>query len=370
MVWIPLLGLLLFADARTLFERGVAQQKAGDLKSAEQSFASASREDPDNFAILGNLGVVRAQLGDFAGALKVYRRALQLNPEAHRLHLNIGIAHFKMSQFTLAATELEMFLLKVPDEPQAQELLALAFYQTGKHVESQGLLQKLIASQGEKLSYLYALGQAQIKAGQIEDGEGTFQRMFSLYPDRAETQLLQAQSLMASNQYELAAKVLLEAEKANASTPGLSLWKGIALEGLGRQDEALAAYQAEIARTGDLLAYYAAGILESRSGDAAKAAALLQKALPIDSERYNVSYYLGRLYTKLNRHQDALAFAKRSMERNPDAASEHYTLMTIYRKLGRLEEARKEAETIRQLQESSLKKDRETVRKLDARPLP
>ncbi len=364
------LVLLALFDARALFDRGVERQRAGDLAGAEKFFAAASKEDSKNFAILGNLGVVRAQLGDFDGALQAYARALNLNPRAHRLRLNIAIANFKMSRFAIAAEELRQFIARVPGEPQAQELLALSLYQIGRYAESEKLLSRLIAAHGEKLPYLYALGQSQIKLGQTANAETTFGRMFSLYPVAAETSLLRAQALMAANRHEAALDVLMQAEQRGAKAPGLALWKGVALEGLGRPEDAGQAYAAEISATGDLLAFYALGILESRSGDMAKAAAMLERALPIDSERYNVSYYLSRAYTALERYEPALEYAKRSQALDPNAASEHYALMNLYRKLGRLREAKKEAEAIRALQAKSLEKDRETVKKLDSRPLP
>lgn len=356
--------LFVFADARALFERGLQQQKTGDLTSAEASFAEAADIDPRNFAVLGNLGVVRAQLGNFAGALEAYHRALGLNPAAHRLHLNIAIAHFKMSQFEEALRRLDIFLQHVPDEPQAEELRALSLYQVQRYSDSQAALERLIGTGGEKLSYLYALGQAQIKTGRRDAAEATFRRMFTLYPDAAEAHLLQAQALMGDNQHEAAMESLERAQRRNSKLPGIGLWKGIALEGLGKPEEALAAYHAEIRLSGDLLAYYAAGILESRDGNAARAEDLLERALPIDSERYNVSYYLGRVYRKLGRYEDALRYIRRSLERNPDSTSERYALIEVYTKMGRMKEAADEAAAIRRLHDHALEQDSGALNKV------
>jgi protein O-GlcNAc transferase len=180
---VDVIALLLFAvDARALFEQGMAHQKAGRLRDAEQSFSAANRADPDNFAILGNLGVVRAQLGDYDSAIQAYRQALRLNPTAHRLHLNIAIACFEQGAYQDATRSLEAFLKQEPKNAQAQELLALSLLQVQRYSESQPLLLELIKLHGEKLSYLYALGQAQIQAGQRELAENTFPRMFTLFP--------------------------------------------------------------------------------------------------------------------------------------------------------------------------------------------
>ena len=365
-----IISIVFFADARTLFERGMVQHKSGDLAGAEVSLTAASEADPNNFAIAGNLGVVLAQQGKYAAAIRQYRRALALNPQAHRLRLNLGIASFKQSHFADAISELERFRQADPNDAQAQELLALSYLQVQRSAETITLLTNLISSNGETLPYLYALGQAQIGSGDKLAGEGTLQRMFSLFPDSPETHMLRAQASMTGNDFELALSELAIAEKSNPSLPGLELWKGIALEGLARPEEARAAYKHEIARTGDPLAYYAAGILEWKVGTPEEAVDLLKPALSIDSETYNVSYYLARAYLKLERFDEALQFASRSLSRNPDSIPDHVTVLTVYRKLGRTAEVKKEAATIRELQNSSMKKDRDTVNKKQSRSSP
>ena len=359
----PIPGFVFFADARTLFERGMVQHKTGDLAAAEESLRAASEVEPNNFAIAGNLGVVLAQQGKYAAAIHHYRRALALNPQAHRLWLNLGIASFKQGFFTDAISELEQFRESDPNNAQAQELLALSYLQVQRSADSITLLTKLISSKGEKLPYLYALGQAQIRSGDNQAGERTLRRMFSLFPDSPETHMLRAQASMTDNEFELAFSELAIAEKSNPSLPGLELWKGIALEGLARPEEARAAYKREIARTRDPLAYYAAGILEWKLGTPEAAVDLLKLSLPIDSETYNVSYYLARAYLKLKRFDEALQFVTRSLSRNPESIPDHMTLLSVYRELGRTAEVKKEAATIRKLQNSSMKKHRDTVDK-------
>jgi tetratricopeptide (TPR) repeat protein len=160
---------------------------------------------------------------------------------------------------------------------------------------------------------------------------------------------------MAEHQYDKALDVLGKAENPNNALPGLWLWKGVALEGLGRATEARAAYDREITGTGDPTAYYAAGILDSKNGSAKDAAVLLQRAMPIDSARYNVSYYLARVYTKLTNFEEALKYAQMSLARDPESSSNVQTTMRC---------SRKEAAILKRLQQNSLKKDRETVEKV------
>jgi tetratricopeptide (TPR) repeat protein len=181
--------------------------------------------------------------------------------------------------------------------------------------------------------------------------------------------LLRAQALMSANDHEAALAEIAAAQRPGRAVAGLHLWKAIALEGVGRPDEARGAYQKEIASTGDPLAYYGAGILEFKSGTADAAIPLLTAALPIDSAAYNVSYFLARTYLKLGDAAKALPFAERSLQRTPESVPDHNLLLAIYRRLGRTADVKRQAETIRALQEKSVKKDREILER-NSRPSP
>lgn len=351
-------------DARAEFERGLALQQSGNLPEAEKAFSEAARLAPHNAAVLGNLGVVRAQLGNYSGAVESYQQALAQNTSMHRLNLNLGIAWFKMGDLEKAVSALDQFLSREPSNSQGQELRGLSLFQLGRFQDSAAQFEELLKRDGEKLAYLYALGQATIQAGDTARGQQIFGRMFALFPEAAETHLLRAQAMMSGNQYEEAVQELDQAAKRNPQLPGLQLWRGIAWEGLGHPEEALKCYRAEIRDTGDLIAYYAAGILELKSENAKSAVDLLEKARALDSERYNVSYYLGRGYLRLELYEKALSNLQRSLSRHPRAGSEHYLILDIYRRLGRTEEMKREAALIRELK----LKERETVEILTSPP--
>jgi predicted O-linked N-acetylglucosamine transferase (SPINDLY family) len=61
--------------------RGQAQQRMGDLASAEASFMEAARLEPDDAPIQHNLGSVRVELQRYADAEPAWLRVLELRPE-------------------------------------------------------------------------------------------------------------------------------------------------------------------------------------------------------------------------------------------------------------------------------------------------
>src|SRR5262249_34112080 len=62
--------------------RGLAQQRTGDLVSAEASFSEGARLAPDEVRIQRNLGSVRFELGRYAEAEPAWLRVLELQPDS------------------------------------------------------------------------------------------------------------------------------------------------------------------------------------------------------------------------------------------------------------------------------------------------
>ncbi len=350
--------------ARTLFEQGLERQRAGDTQAALALFESAAKLAPGHAAILGNLGVMRAQAGDLVGAVAAYTQALRANPAAHRLRLNIAIAWVRAGQFVKAIEPLDSFLTHEPANRQALELRALCDYQTGRFAAAGQRYDLLIAAHGEQLSLLYGLGESRGRAGDMVGAEQAYGRLFQLFPDAPQTRLLLAQKLLGEGRAD---EAVAELGRLSRELPGVDLWLGIALERAGRHDDALKAYRAEIAASGDLLAHYGAGAIESRSGDPQAAIRHLEAALPLDGDRYNASFHLAGLYTRMGNHTKALPLAEAVIKRDPESEPAHYLLMQIYQKLGRKEEARRQAAVIRELKARELQRAIEKVAGKEAR---
>jgi len=322
------------ADPRELFERGMALLKARDLAGAESALKQAAELAPAQVAVWANLGAVQAQRGDHTGAIASYERALRLRPEDPALRVNIGLAWFRQSKFEPALAEFE----RAPGHPQARELRAVCLFQLGRYSEAAAVYEALPL---ETISKLYGLGEAQMRAGEKAAAAKTFERLFAAFPNAPETKLLSAQALMNEGRHEEALRTMQAVD-----LPGVDLWRGIAFEGLGRMDEALAAYRAEIARTGDLLGHYAAGAIEARSGDAERALAHLAAAKPLESDRYRVRYYAARAHLRLGRAEEA-----RVALGEPATEEEHTLALQVFQKLGLADDVRRQADIVRKMKE-------------------
>jgi len=359
-----LTGVLLWTqvpDPRVLFERAMQAQKQGRTADAAKLLGEAAAVAPGNFAIQANLGALRAQLGDLDGALAAYRRAIEINPGVARLHLNVGIAHVRRGGFAEALGSLDAFLKAEPRDVQGRELRALCLFQLARFKESGEAYRAIVEEGDEPLAALYGWGQSLLKTGDRAGAERVFERLFRRHGSSSEAALLEAQMMMAENRLEEALAKLTELASRKQRLRGVDLWRGIALEGLGRAPEAREAYRAEFEASRDLAAAYALGVLAGKSGAEKEALDWLDKARSIDGPLYNIAYHRGRALLRLGDAAGALPLLEESARRDPSSVPDRYLLLQIYQKLGRGADAQRVSGEIRRLREDELDRDRKKV---------
>lgn len=123
--------------------------------------------------------------------------------------------------------------------------------------------------------------------------------------------------------------------------------RGLALEGLGRTDDALAAYRIAIAIQAQGAAKSAEpfidlGNLLLQQNQIDEAIDNLVKAREISPQDSRVYESLGKGYLRLNKFPEAKAELEQAVALAPDSAAAHYMLGQVYRKTGATERAKAE----------------------------
>lgn len=124
---------------------------------------------------------------------------------------------------------------------------------------------------------------------------------------------------------------------------------GLSYAGLGRNDEAIAAYQQAIAWQADLEyrnpgPYIDYGALLIEKNRPQEAVPLLVQATQVDPGDIRAHERLGKAYADLDQLPQAQAEYERAIALTPDNARMHYLLGQIYRKEGFTEKAKQEFE--------------------------
>jgi len=120
---------------------------------------------------------------------------------------------------------------------------------------------------------------------------------------------------------------------------------GLVLMRAQQYEEALGALDKAEARDPSLLGvYYVRGIIHKRESRLAEAVAALRQVIARDPQCRGAYYNLGVCYKSLQQFTDAIEAFRKAAELNPNDPSTQYQLITLYRRVGDVENAARHTE--------------------------
>src|SRR3981081_2348259 len=90
-----------------------------DVEGAITAYSQCLILEPENSAILNNLGVALIKAGRFKEAIDALERALALRPTYHRALTNLGKAMREVGRFAEAVSRLQQAIAIEPNHAQA-----------------------------------------------------------------------------------------------------------------------------------------------------------------------------------------------------------------------------------------------------------
>jgi Flp pilus assembly protein TadD len=320
-------------------------------------------------------------------AHKVLEALLSRPAPPRGIFLAAGVAA-QAEDYGIAEKLFESIRSSYPDAPTLAYNLALVQFRTQRIAESQKTLLELVNT-GHATSEIYhLLGQCYEKKNHPDDAVRAFENAIRLEP-AAEANYRDLLSILTSGN-RLAAALELARKTAQAFPRSAAAYraKGMvemkldlftdavrsysqavelnpksldAAVGLasakwsaGMRNEAEAEFQALLKRhPRDASVYEAYGtlLLNGATDDATqgRAAALLEKAIELDSSRAESHYQLGILDLKQSDPKKALEQLETAARLGLNESKIHYALARVYRRLGRDNEAAKEMHTYQEL---------------------
>jgi tetratricopeptide (TPR) repeat protein len=337
------------SDTAARFNRAVELQRQGALREAAAEYRALLEANPNYVEALANLGSVLSRLGQHEEAVAAYERALQLRPGLTPLLLNLAIAHHRASRFDRAVDAFERVLAAAPDLLQARQLLGISLVELGRDAEAVTHLEKTLSSSATDPAVLYSLGLAYLRLGRPEL-RGAIAHLGELPTGAAAARLLAGQALLAGHEYEKAIAELEQAAKLNSGLPRLQYSIGLALLKLGRNKEAIAAFEDELARVPrDFSTLFYLAYLHEADNDLTGALGLLEQALKLEPQSPEANGLLGKILLKQNRPADALAPLETAVKKDPGDPEKRYQLARAYQQLGRREDAAREFAEVQRL---------------------
>lgn len=223
--------------------------RQGRFREAAAKFEEALAVDPEFAYALEGLGRCHAEWGDTTRALDYYERAARANPPNPTILTNLANVYLSTGRPAEAEAALRKAIsIDAVGSTNARVLLARALVQMGRRDAARAALEEAIAANPNRAEAHRLLGSLLDEAGDFAGAEARYREALRLDPDDRR----------------------------------LAYAHAFALGKLGRYDEALAAFEALVARHPDFYeAVGAIGVLRLQRGERDRAAECFRKVLDL-----------------------------------------------------------------------------------------
>ena len=311
---LPVFAAVLFALSGPSKAFAVAETTASHTVSAPQpqnaSREASSNEQPD--ALLQRAREFLNQ-GLFKEAEQSVREYLDAHSNSAEGHFLLGYILFKEQNAEASLAEYTEGAKYRDPDPSDLKIVALDYVLLGAYSDADRWLTRSVEANPKDSESWYYLGRTKYNENRFQEAIHAFEECLRLDPKNI---------------------------KAQANL-------GLALEGLGRAGDALAAYRKAIAMQdqgapknaepfidlGNLL------LQQNQNDDAIENLVKAREISPQDSRVYES---LGKAYLRLNKFAEAKEELERAVALAPDSAAAHYMLGQVYRKTGATERAKAE----------------------------
>ena len=319
-------------------------QKRPDLAIPE--LQAAAEINPDSVETQVNLGVLLYFRGKATEAIPHFRAALDRQPGMSKIQGLLGLAEIRTLDFPQAKKDLEVAFPLVNDEKFKVEvgLELLSLYAQNNDLEEAGVVvSQLRKVAPENPEVLYAAYRT------YSDLSGEAMLALSLAaPDSAQMHQMLAHEESRQGNTNGAVEQFRKAIAIDSHLPGVHFELAELLH--TSQDEAVKKeaeqqYRAALKENPqDEKTILRLAEIDAQNGDQQRSLEEYQKAVELQPADADAKLGLAKALTQLNQNDKALALLEQTVQLEPTNATAHYRLGTLYRKIGRSEDSKRELE--------------------------
>jgi len=323
-------------------------EKRPDLAIPELQAAVAM--DPANAETQGNLGVLLYFRGKVAEALPHLRAAVQSNPGLGKIQGLLGLGEIQTLDAAAGRKDLEAAFPLIEElkfKTQVGLELVTLYTQSSDLDEADRVLAQLRKAAPDDPEVLYAAYRTH------SDLAGESMLALSLAaPDSAQMHQLMAHEESRRGQSNAAVAEFRKALAIDPHLPGAHFELAELLHSSqedAAKSEAEKEYRLALAENPeDAKSISRLADIEEQKGHAQQALEEYRKAVKLQPGDADAKVGLAKILTETNQPDEALPLLEEAVRLDPTNASAHYRLGTIYRKLGRSQDSKKEFETYKQ----------------------
>ncbi len=264
-------------------ERAFRLYQEGKLEEARAAYQEAVRNNPNDPAVLNNLGGVLNLLGRPRDAERVLGRALSLDPGFAEARFNLGSALWAQGKREEALEAYRRTVRTDPTMVQAWEALAVSAWEMGR-----------VAEAGEAAT-----------AGLARS------------PGNRRLALVLGRALSAQERFAEASQVLSEALRLHPEDPDLLLELGMALDEGGRPSEAVKVLDRLVARHPSAAAFHNRALARLHAGDPGGAVEDEDRALRMEPQFPAALRTRARALWRLGAYREAVGTWDRALRLDP-----------------------------------------------------
>ena len=337
-----------------LLGAAIDAQQHGDYPTAIGDYRKALELRPNMVEAKVNLGAALVHVGDFDGAIAMYKSALPLLiqnnvSQKNAVLRNLALAYYKKGDFTNAAGQFETLHKSLPNDVGIAVLLGYSEVQLGKAEAAVSLLEPLESRNAANLDFEYAYGSALIKAGRRREGAVRIEHV-ATSSNSADAYLLAGSTFLDLNEYEPARRDLDTALKLDPKLPGVQTLAGTARDKTGAIKEAEEAFREALKiNPDDFDANLYLGAILSKRRDLDEGRLYLERAVRLNPTSSMAGYEMGMLQSTSGRYQAAADQLEKVVKSDPDWLEPHIELASLYYRLHRPDDGRKERQIVDRL---------------------
>jgi tetratricopeptide (TPR) repeat protein len=355
------------ASEQTL-ARALQLHQAGHYTEAIAAYETYLKAHPEAAGVRSNLGAALAHEGQFKEAIHEYTLALQGLPTNHRIQFNLGLAYYKSGDIPEATKTFEAVYNVLPlDDPQRRNvatLLGECYLRQGDDQRVIGLLDPMADADPNDLAVDYLLGTALLHEGHEQRGALMIQRILR-NGDSAEAHMLMAVTKMKANDHTGTMQELDRAIQLNPKLPEAYSLRGRMAFIDSNLTLAESSFRSALAIDPNSFdALLMLGALLREQGRTEEARPLLEHALKLRPKEMRARYQYAVLLSSEGDDKKAAELLEALVKDVPGYTEAHRSLASIYFRLGRQADGRREREIAEKLDEQIQTRDTDIGRTL------
>src|SRR5579884_1064817 len=339
----------------------VRLHQSGNYAAAIAAYQQFLKVHPDAVVVRSNLGAALAHEGRFTEAVREYKLALAAMPQNQGIRFNLALAWYKSGDLRHAIEEFETIRSALPaSDPQIRRatlIEAECWLREGHEKRAIELLDPIAASDPGDLAAAYLLGTALIRDNQDQAGARMIQRILGA-GDTAEAHMLMAYTRTKMNDRKAAMAEVTRAIELNPSLPEAHTLHGRLLYINSDIDGAEAAFRrALVIDPNSFESLLFLGTLLGEKASFPEARKLLARALQLQPGELRARYQYAVLDMAEEKNASAAAGLESLVHDAPGFEEAHRSLSTVYFRLGRAADGRRERQLAENLSAQTDAKD-------------